>query len=329
MTGCMNILPPYNDIRAEISESPHNTSCWLQQSSRKQLLYSFWDVCDYLTPHLQFAGSSVDTYGNYPLRETGDSFWSTNWMRVSGIYFNVPVRTYRTTIIFEPSIFLMFITLQSFHLQLEGTKMSTKVDVMSVVKSPSLVKWVEIPAKIARYFWQFTSSDVVTFGVPNTVFEICCVLAGPPLISGDHMSVREVLWRIPAVVLFNWSNLLIFVIASQRLWEPATEDQLNKPWRPMSQGLVTRTEARLALQLLIPAIFAINHCFLNVGAEMACIWRKRGFTMISKRHMMVGSSATSSLLSLFGCTAEVPWKSLSAEAVLLTQSSHLSDSYGF
>lgn len=223
----------------------------------------------------------------------------------------------------------MFITLQSFHLQLEDTKMSTKVDVMSVVKSPSLVKWVEIPAIIARYFWQFTSSDVVTFGVPNTVFEICCVLAGPPLISGDHMSVREVLWRIPAVVLFNWSNLLIFVIASQRLWEPATEDQLNKPWRPMSQGLVTRTEARLALQLLIPAIFAINHCFLNVGAEMACIWRKRGFTMISKRHMMVGSSATSSLLSLFGCTAEVPWKSLSAEAVLLTQSSHLSDSYGF
>lgn len=60
----------------------------------------FGNVCDYLNPHLQFARSSVDTYGNYPLRETGDSFWSTNWMRVGGIYFNVPVRTYRTTIIF-------------------------------------------------------------------------------------------------------------------------------------------------------------------------------------------------------------------------------------
>lgn len=39
----------------------------------------------------------------------------------------------------------------------------------------------------------------------------------------------------------------------------------------MPQGLVTGTEARLALQLLIPAILAINHCFLNVGAETACI----------------------------------------------------------
>ncbi|CCD49749.1 predicted protein [Botrytis cinerea T4] len=55
--------------RSRLIEKPHES-----QSSRKQLLYSFWDVCDYLTPHLQFAGSSVDTYGNYPLRETGDSF---------------------------------------------------------------------------------------------------------------------------------------------------------------------------------------------------------------------------------------------------------------
>ncbi|TGO08750.1 hypothetical protein BTUL_0193g00020 [Botrytis tulipae] len=149
--------------------------------------------------------------------------------------------------------------------------MSAKMDAISVVESPSLVKRVEILAKIVRYFWRFTSSDVVTFVVPNTVFGICCALAGPPLVSGDHISVREVLWRIPAVVLFNWSNLLIFVLANQRLWESVTEDQLNKPWRPIPQGLVTRTEVRLALQLLIPAILAINHCFLYVGAETACI----------------------------------------------------------
>ncbi|PQE29885.1 prenyltransferase family-domain-containing protein [Rutstroemia sp. NJR-2017a WRK4] len=105
----------------------------------------------------------------------------------------------------------------------------------------------------------------------GTVFGVSCAVSGPPMVFGDHITTQEILWRIPAIVLFNLSNLLIFDLANQRMWESLLEDQLNKPWRPIPQGLMSRTEVRLAMQLLIPAVLALNHWFLNVGAETACL----------------------------------------------------------
>ena len=125
--------------------------------------------------------------------------------------------------------------------------------------------------KVAVNFWSITSSDFATFVIPNTVFGICCALAGVPLVSVPDTSKQAVLLRIPSVVLFNYSNLLVFNLANQRLWEASQEDRLNKPWRPIPSGRMTRTDIRQAMQIVIPLVLATNHYLLNVGAETACI----------------------------------------------------------
>jgi 4-hydroxybenzoate polyprenyltransferase len=125
--------------------------------------------------------------------------------------------------------------------------------------------------KVAENSWLFTESDSVTFILPNSIFGICCAIAGQPLIYIDTPSITAVLLRIPSVILFNWTNLLVFDLANQRLWESVEEDKLNKPWRPIPCGNMTRSEVRQAMQLIIPLVLAINHYLLNVGAETACI----------------------------------------------------------
>jgi len=55
------------------------------------------------------------------------------------------------------------------------------------------------------------------------------------------------------------------------MWESLSEDKLNKPWRVIPTGKMTRSEVRQSMQLIIPLVLAINHYFLHVGAETACI----------------------------------------------------------
>jgi hypothetical protein len=126
-------------------------------------------------------------------------------------------------------------------------------------------------AKAIQNFWLFTSSDLATFVVPNTVFGVCCALAGPPFVNSLPLSSSAILSRIPLIILFNLSNTLIFDLANQRLWESVQEDKLNKPWRPIPSGRMTRSEVRKAMQIAIPAVLAFNHYFLSAGAETACI----------------------------------------------------------
>ena len=125
--------------------------------------------------------------------------------------------------------------------------------------------------KVVVNFWRITSSDFATFVIPNSIFGVGCALAGPPLVSVPNHSIQDVLYRIPAVVLFNYSNLLVFNLANQRLWEASQEDKVNKPWRPVPSGRMTRTDIRQAMQIIIPLVLAGNHYLLNVGAETACI----------------------------------------------------------
>ena len=129
--------------------------------------------------------------------------------------------------------------------------------------------------KLAKNLWLFTQDDFFTFVFPNTIFGVCLALAGMPFVSVSGESSTPawvaILSRIPLVVCFNWTNLLIFDLANQRLWESVLEDRLNKPWRSIPSGRMTRTEVRQALQLVIPIVLATNHYYLGVGSETACI----------------------------------------------------------
>lgn len=118
--------------------------------------------------------------------------------------------------------------------------------------------------------WLLTKDDNPTFVIPNAVFGICGALARPRLIAhnGDLILVIRTL---PWVLLFNWSNLLIFDLANQRLPESGKEDALNKPWRPVPSGHMTSSQVRQSTLLAIPLVLAFNHYVLDVGTETALI----------------------------------------------------------
>lgn len=131
-------------------------------------------------------------------------------------------------------------------------------------------KWVDCASKTLHDLWLITKDDVPTFVLPNTAFGVCSALAGSRLLS-HPTSPSAVLCQIPAVLIFNWTNLLVFDLANQRLPKSIKEDSLNKPWRPLPSGRMTQADARLAMIITIPSVIAFNSIVLDTGTESAII----------------------------------------------------------
>lgn len=136
-----------------------------------------------------------------------------------------------------------------------------------------------------RLLWLITEDDFATFVLPNTAFGTFGALSGsllttttvPSPSSSSTNSIRRwstalLLLRLPATILFNWSNLLIFDLANQRLPDSVREDALNKPWRPVPRGLLTSTQMRRALLCAMPLVLAANHFWLHVGVETVLLF---------------------------------------------------------
>jgi 4-hydroxybenzoate polyprenyltransferase len=68
-----------------------------------------------------------------------------------------------------------------------------------------------------------------------------------------------VLQRIPLVLFWNWTNILLFNIANQRLVGAVVEDRVNKPWRPLPSKRVSETQARHLLLLVIPIVLGTGY----------------------------------------------------------------------
>ncbi|RYP61170.1 hypothetical protein DL769_007834 [Monosporascus sp. CRB-8-3] len=126
---------------------------------------------------------------------------------------------------------------------------------------------------VLTLFWLLTESNAPTFVGPNTMFGICGAASGSWLISvpSGPPSALDIVKRLGLVVLFNWSNLVVFDLANQRLPESAREDALNKPWRPVPRGLITSDQIRRTMLYLIPALVALNHFFLDTGIQSLVI----------------------------------------------------------
>ncbi|KXX74509.1 Digeranylgeranylglyceryl phosphate synthase [Madurella mycetomatis] len=117
--------------------------------------------------------------------------------------------------------------------------------------------------------WGFLESDFITFAVPNTTFGILSALT-PSLLTNasssspsstflQPASPTHILQRLPFVLAFNISNLLVFDLANQRTERSVAEDVLNKPWRPILQGRITRDQTRRLMLAVIPAVMLLNH----------------------------------------------------------------------
>ena len=120
--------------------------------------------------------------------------------------------------------------------------------------------------------WLFTKDDFDTFVLPNTVFGISAALSKQLLPSDpEHRQVYSVLGRLPSVLFFNWSNLLIFDLANQRLPGSVKEDMINKPWRPIPTGRISQRQTRHLMLIAIPLVILSNSA-LSVWKETALLF---------------------------------------------------------
>ena len=114
--------------------------------------------------------------------------------------------------------------------------------------------------KLAEIIWGFTESDFVTFVIPDMVFGLLGAFARIPLVDNvPPPSFTQILFRAPAVLLYNWLNLIIFDLANQSSPESVAEDKINKPWRPIPQGKISMKQTRRLMLVAIPLSMAINY----------------------------------------------------------------------
>lgn len=125
--------------------------------------------------------------------------------------------------------------------------------------------------RLVGTLWLFSESDFSTFVVPNSAFGIFGALSGSQLTTQDEVHVKQVLLRLPLVILFNWSNVLIFELANQRQPESVKEDLANKPWRPLPTGRITSEGTRKLMLVMVPAVLAMNFSF-GVWRETALLF---------------------------------------------------------
>jgi 4-hydroxybenzoate polyprenyltransferase len=87
--------------------------------------------------------------------------------------------------------------------------------------------------------WGFIESDFVTFAVPNSAFGVFGAFASAKLLDyglSTGPSITQTLQRLPLILSFKVSKLLVFDLTNQRTVASVTEDCINKPWRPIPQG---------------------------------------------------------------------------------------------
>ena len=123
----------------------------------------------------------------------------------------------------------------------------------------------------AYTLWLFTYSDLKTMVIPSTVFAISNALAASQTPSGssNRSDSTAFLTRLPFILFWAWINTLAFNINNQRQNNALEEDRVNKPWRPMPAGRLTRARARDLALIAYPLAFFAS--IVLGGGRTQCI----------------------------------------------------------
>ncbi|KAL8639146.1 MAG: hypothetical protein Q9228_003780 [Teloschistes exilis] len=103
--------------------------------------------------------------------------------------------------------------------------------------------------------WLFTVSDLKSVIVPETILGITSALSGGILTHNSSPDARQVLSRLPKVILWNWLNLFLFDLCNQSHPASVVEDSVNKPWRAIPSGRISAKQTRTLLLLVIPCVY--------------------------------------------------------------------------
>ncbi|KAG9189177.1 hypothetical protein G6011_06045 [Alternaria panax] len=86
----------------------------------------------------------------------------------------------------------------------------------------------------------FTSDTIIDMVIPSTAFGVLAALSGPALDLPSQQCLA-VIQRTPKVLIWLWLMVLQFCLQNQRHATSVQEDAINKPWRPIPAGRITRT----------------------------------------------------------------------------------------
>ena len=108
-----------------------------------------------------------------------------------------------------------------------------------------------------RTLWLFTQSDIKSMIYPNLLFGYVTAISQVPASGSPSSIASEIASRVPPMLLWLWSNLLLFNISNQRLAASIVEDGVNKSWRPLPSERLRPSSARRLLLGLIPVVVVI------------------------------------------------------------------------
>lgn len=133
-----------------------------------------------------------------------------------------------------------------------------------------LVKVIQAVGYHSYTLWLFTLSDHKPLVYPMTVTGLLNLFAGPTFnaVPTHPSSYTTLAARLPAVIFWVWFNFLVFCLGNQRRPSSVSEDQLNKPWRPIPAG---RISASSATALWVSLHFAVLLCCAYFGATFFTI----------------------------------------------------------
>ncbi|KAI9038716.1 UbiA family prenyltransferase [Aspergillus affinis] len=140
------------------------------------------------------------------------------------------------------------------------------------LSSPTPIRLTNLPSLV----WDLSKNDIPTFVLPNTAFGIASAIVAPALTYyPESPRIGPLLVQCtPWILLFNWSNLLVFNLANQRLADSIQKDRVNKPWRPLPRGRITPTQATRFLLGAVPV----------VNAELGAVRESAGIVILAWKY---------------------------------------------
>lgn len=118
----------------------------------------------------------------------------------------------------------------------------------------------------AHTAWLFICNDVKNVTTIGVLFAAVNSPIASVFSMGPGKSLAQILVATPAMVLWSWSNLFLFNLHNQR--RGIEEDALNKPWRPLPSGRLTREQATLVTYCMYPITLIIA---ITCGGLVPCL----------------------------------------------------------
>ena len=128
----------------------------------------------------------------------------------------------------------------------------------------------------AYTLYLFTCNNLNDIVVMGLVFGLLGAAASPVLGFNSCVSIAEATNRVPKMLFWSRTNLLLFNLHNQRHRGAILEDRVNKPWRPLPSGRFTASEASYLMYAMYPMVLVSSFSSGGLGPCLlegfCCLW---------------------------------------------------------